>query len=507
MLTTSKNMQLLNDLKKYLNDIAQYIKKHIADEQSIPKEIAILNLQINNTIDYLEPLTTNKKKSLTLKELSDVKNNLNLIISNLEISMILKQEYLEEIQFYKEKLQALLESEKGYTKIDPTNEIRMALIPKTISNGEKLLQKLYQTSESQDLLDLHSIGNDLYEELNKVNLALIVNVPLESTDNSSTVANTLWNLMPAMPAMHDITANLFNPVSNFVTYFYNNRTEVETSNQSFKKQEKINTRQQYLAMIVSMMWRIYSNNPAPNGELMKRGSYKIIDPGNKLFNFLHDYVKLSTDNSEPGFLSIYSGNQFAYKRDPYWLQSSHYKEDSDQFGIDMRFKEDHFQALPILPEGSTHLLFGKIKINNQEYTFIKFEPFGLGNWNDIYQHLTEFFHTQTNTPDPNNGTICREKDVPKELQEIYKNFCEISNIPIISKLPLFAMYQNMMNELGNNKQRTKELTAQHIQLMKNFVKIASEKKLFKNIEIRNGQEIIVNHNSYLKNQANKGINR
>ena len=133
---------------------------------------------------------------------------------------------------------------------------------------------------------------------------------------------------------------------------------------------------EHLAAIFSVMWYLYSE-AINKQQAFVDGSFIIIDPDFKLYNFLMHYARrfnptLTGTNADP--LSHGSDNPFAYSRD-----SSHWKTTQQiwsHYGIDMRFAPDQ-TSQPLLPAGKKHLLFGIVADQPTPRLFIKFEDDGI----------------------------------------------------------------------------------------------------------------------------------
>ncbi|MBP9752340.1 MAG: hypothetical protein KBD31_00810 [Proteobacteria bacterium] len=173
----------------------------------------------------------------------------------------------------------------------------------------------------------------------------------------------------------------------------------------------------YLASIICIAWALNQMAQDKN-QPFARGSYTIVDPDHRIYEYLKGYVALCTKTTEPEKLAYAAtSNNFAYRRDPTLGGSSHHKEHSpeSQFGIDARFSSDE-GVLKVLPFGHSHLLFGKLVYGNNHLplTFIKFEEVGLGNVACAIAHATNFGSSG------NAGTKTRrEKDIPQFAKDIY----------------------------------------------------------------------------------------
>ncbi len=144
--------------------------------------------------------------------------------------------------------------------------------------------------------------------------------------------------------------------------------------------QRLNDRKEHLRAIVHIMWYLYSE-AINKHEAFIEGSFIILDPDFKLYNFLMLYARRCnpdiTGQHDP--LNHATTNPFACSRD-----SSHWKKSQDHwshYGIDMRFEEDK-PVDNLLPTGKPHLLFGIVG-ENPNRLFIKFEDHGLYADGDI----------------------------------------------------------------------------------------------------------------------------
>ena len=138
--------------------------------------------------------------------------------------------------------------------------------------------------------------------------------------------------------------------------------------------QRVADRQEHLRAIVQIMWYLYSE-AINKHEAFIEGSFIILDPDFKLYNFLMLYARRCnqdiTGQRDP--LNHRTTNPFACSRD-----SSHWKPSQahwSHYGIDMRLEADQ-PVLNILPTGKPHLLFGIVG-EKPNRLFIKFEDHGL----------------------------------------------------------------------------------------------------------------------------------
>lgn len=261
------------------------------------------------------------------------------------------------------------------------------------------------------------------------------------------------------------------------------------------------SRKSYLAKIVTMMWGVFGES-VDNQEGFFRGSYKIIDPDYKLYEFLLGYVKLVTGSQDPKTLSYKNTtSNHAYRRSPAKGGSSHYKNEcleNEQFGIDIR-REGSETTLKILPAGKTHILFGRIHIPGIDLplTFVKFEEVGMGGLGEFVAHSLNFGASGCNVKDKDR----REKDVPALIREAFGFFCD--NLDAIDGEYIVIVDTAARKEIQNKGT---------IYDMVNFIRdhysempeseefIAELENMFKSsgysadhFEIRSGLEVILDH--------------
>lgn len=269
--------------------------------------------------------------------------------------------------------------------------------------------------------------------------------------------------------------------------------------------EHANTRRDYLAAIICLMWSLYNKAKKEQKKHMQRGSFKIIDPKGKLYNFLLEYTKFSTGNNIPGFLSA---NSFAYSRNPEYGLSSHYKDSPNQFGIDIRFFGDA-NTTAILPADNPHLLFGQIKIDDQNYTFIKFEPAGLGDFIEYIHHSTDFINSLRSQHSDLLNSF-REKDVSKELQNVFDTFVNMYNSymqqPFTKKLKnnVYTMLKDvitMYETLQDSKNMLPKDILQNIEKNKKHFLNTLINNTIDHPDIRHGNEIILDYSPLVKRRT------
>lgn len=204
----------------------------------------------------------------------------------------------------------------------------------------------------------------------------------------------------------------------------------------------INHRKNYLVGLISVCWALVDIAKHQN-DFFERGSFTLIDPGHKVAKFLKDYVRLVTGHQDPeNHAFVLEKSNFAYRRDPELHGSSHHhgRCPDSLFGIDVRFEPTH-SVLMLLPFGYTHIHTGKINLGNhdEELTFVKLEPVGMGSDLAIAAHGGTFIHGQTSVAAESR----REKDIDERVltafKELLPNPQSIKDFKMIRSMYLEAM--------------------------------------------------------------------
>jgi len=345
-------------------------------------------------------------------------------------------------------------------------------------SGREFLRDLYQGggNSSSEL----SIKKGLYDELKLDNL-------IESKAETGMLAGMQWLLSPA---------------------------PVKALNRKLRGNiEHATERRDALAGIVLMMWALVGDGAA-KGKLVERGSFKVVDPGQKLFQHLRNYVEFATGLKDPGFIT----NDFAYARNPDYPVlplSSHYKQDSEQFGIDVRFHGGS-SALGVLPGGHSHILFGQVHIENQPYTFIKLEEVGLGTMTEMALHGVHY---------AKSGTVekksYREKDLHPELVGAYREYCDAMGVPANAET-VYGMWhvlkEGAVSEMSVGKgASSKKIGRDSVEddweyiedvkpsaedliraerAYKAFVEVAKRAGVLESLSIQTGEEVVLDYGLY-----------
>jgi hypothetical protein len=184
----------------------------------------------------------------------------------------------------------------------------------------------------------------------------------------------------------------------------------------------IRRRKTHLIWMISICWALYDAALKQN-EPCARGSLSIKDPEHVIYFFFRDYVKRVNDNCEtPESLPyLQTVSNFAYRRDPKLKGSSHHRDrcPESQFGIDMRWKP-HTGLEKILPYHNTHILFGRLRLGDDDHEpllFLKLEEIGLGSIYAAAAHGLNFAG-----PEKLKNLARRESSTIPEIKKAMENF-------------------------------------------------------------------------------------
>lgn len=222
----------------------------------------------------------------------------------------------------------------------------------------------------------------------------------------------------------------------------------QTNNYSEQKPDSIAdtadlTKDQYLEMIVEVLWAIYKIASEKKGFLFDKGTIVIHDPDLKIFKFLFNYTqqrneRITGKNDKAYFLT--------FNPDTTSRASTHFIEsqkEHTQYGIDIRFDDPTLQTIFKLPHNHKHVLYGIVS-KAKGIIFLKFEGAGTYIADGFIEHAGSlaksiarsswylakpivpeavFKKGQEKFGSDNDPNACREK-VPKA---IVKEFSEIIN--------------------------------------------------------------------------------
>ncbi|MBW8308572.1 MAG: hypothetical protein K0M45_02845 [Candidatus Paracaedibacteraceae bacterium] len=223
------------------------------------------------------------------------------------------------------------------------------------------------------------------------------------------------------PNSHDLT--IFKDYNRHNSYYFKNGVTLSNLFDWVKSyipwlpsappNEKI---QACVETFVSIIWALVDLSWQRSDEF-NRGAIIIEDKDKKIHNYLEQLILFCAGVTQPSELNngIYTilGSNIGYNR---LGQSSHFPgRQLTHYGFDARFEIQSF-ALPVLPFGMTHVLFGRgINHRGEEVTFIKPEEAGIADVRSLLLHTYCFF-----APIPPGTILRREKDIPPPIaQEIY----------------------------------------------------------------------------------------
>ncbi|WP_010298597.1 hypothetical protein [Candidatus Odyssella thessalonicensis] len=162
---------------------------------------------------------------------------------------------------------------------------------------------------------------------------------------------------------------------------------------------------------VSIVWALVELS-WQQGDKFNRGAIIIEDKDRRLHDYLENLTVYCAGVTKSEELSdgVYNlwGSNIGYSR---MAKSSHFVgRQLTHYGFDARFEPESF-ALPVLPFGMTHVLFGRV-LNHagQEVTFLKPEEAGMADLRSLFYHTYCLF-----APIPESKILRREKDVPRLL--------------------------------------------------------------------------------------------
>lgn len=155
--------------------------------------------------------------------------------------------------------------------------------------------------------------------------------------------------------------------------------DVANPDQSIIKTE---TQQEYFDAILSLMWYFYAE-AINKGQKFEQGSFIVQDSQDRLFTFLHSYVKKMNPQSWKTVAgTLGSQNPYGYTRESTHLYDSKEQgSDYNHYGIDARYQGANSSigsVQYILPIQKSHILFGRVfPRDGNKRVFIKPEDYGL----------------------------------------------------------------------------------------------------------------------------------
>lgn len=349
-----------------------------------------------------------------------------------------------------------------------SNEIAEGIASRSSSLSKKMV---VSTDKDNILTDIKSSTIPLHSSMKhetqcffiKLGYTILADIKADRFDYKKTKYTNELNLCEDLK---DLNTFLYAPIFSALTpslsikkgwsYIFSN----ETVDQE---------RQSYLTAIISVMWALVHKSIEQN-ELFERGSFTLIDPNHKIKNFLLEYVKLANPDLKPF-------NNFSYDRNPEFNHSSHHRQHSpeSQFGIDIRFLSSQ-GVLKLLPFNYSHILFGKLDFKQDEnLTFLKLEPVGIGNLPCMVAHGTNAAIAMVETV---QDSWRREKDIPESITMLYKEATNRNSPNEIIKT-IHQMYADI------KKQPEGEIKAK---VFKEAVEILCNKN---HVSIRTGNEVIL----------------
>lgn len=261
------------------------------------------------------------------------------------------------------------------------------------------------------------------------------------------------------------------------------------------------TQEEYMKSIVAIQWYLYSK-ALENGQGFVEGTFKIQDPGFKIYNFFMDYIKkynkdITGTPKDP--LAHISYNQFGYSRD-----TSHYTDKKriySAYGIDVRLGKDS-PELALLPANKQHITFGKLDEENG-WIYMKPENHGIYWYDGLPYHVNEFVVAQARKNSWITYTLSwlginlgSDDAETNRKERVPANFVKAVVQAVGKKHPLVNAARNKGIQIIHGKEFTEEEALK---------KIAEEyKQQYDNTEHRSGQEVILMHDTLLRDASSKG---
>ena len=360
------------------------------------------------------------------------------------------------------QVQRPLPLDVGLTSDERPHSLSPGSTSRWVAKGERILQALYQSNDADLEITFNAEG---YPQLPQCMSTEIKGLHTMFEHERQALAHSAARLPGACADLN-----------GWVRSFGSTPEQQEQFDES---------RNDYLAAILCITWALYNHAEVS----VKRGSYKIGDQNHKLYKFLVNFVQFANKTVSPSaimpygssLLHIFPGNSYsrtAYSRTPPF-GSSHYKSNPDQFGIDVRFDLAGI-ALPLFPNGGTHLLFGDVSMMGEKLTFLKIEETGLGTLGDFCDHSCSYAQSGVVAADSR-----REKD--NHLMPEWLAFCQAAGMPHNPKeqIPVHEMYLRMhsreLHELHKLHKMHLDMGG-HLQLT-NPVQIARQAFLLKAIDL------------------------
>jgi hypothetical protein len=365
-----------------------------------PEIITSIQEDIKKTLNYLESMDNENPEIKKLVESAELKKILTSIQSNenptkslAELSILLSQQKIHEVRQLGNSL-----SEKWFY-ILPTN---------TKGFGES-----YEAKDNDFVKrgyhQLLHIGNQLLIEL-----------------YGTKDINNFIKKCKTMPLYQEL---LVNNKEYQKLYEEINKTIPEVA------APPKNERQNLLTAIHCVMWSI-NHISSLQGTTMERGSFKIIDPDNRLYDMLTSYTKLVNQGKLPD-ARIFKVNPLSYTRQDNSLLGKHLSTHDPMcetlgclYGIDSRPKGNS-SLMPLLPEGRQHSIVGMSDIEGKyPTTTIKWELFGIGKKKDMWHHAQNLKDMRKLQAAGNlgkstsTGKSYRETEFPKAINDKFIEFLE-----------------------------------------------------------------------------------
>lgn len=190
---------------------------------------------------------------------------------------------------------------------------------------------------------------------------------------------------------------------------------------------------------VAVCWYLYSKaldqkKPFYNGMFIIKDT-----PSHHIYDFFYTYVENTIDENHK-YPVYYSKNLFSYAR--HSTHFTRYKQKNSEYGIDVRYSKREWSSYD-LPSGCTHILFGKLKNDDNKACrmFLKMEDAGL-YFAELPYHINGVvgscmrkmlpcifgFNIASKMITLNNGEFCQKEHLPHEISDLYYKCCKDNNV-------------------------------------------------------------------------------
>lgn len=218
---------------------------------------------------------------------------------------------------------------------------------------------------------------------------------------------------------------------------------------------------------VTLCWYLYSKaleqkKPFYNGMFVIKDTDE-----HAVYNFFYEYVANTIDTMHENPV-YYSTNPFSYAR-----HSTHFKNNkikNTEYGIDIRYNIKEWSCYD-LPSGCSHILFGKLKENQDKRArmYLKMEDAGL-YVTELPYHISGVFtscarktlpyivgtHIASKIITPNDGKFCQKEHLPNDILDLYYQICREKNIDFKKCCTITDFWEHVIDQKDDKLSTVKE---------------------------------------------------